>query len=595
MRKRTFLVSATIDFPDDCSRIVYTEELLSRLIGDLYAIGVRRIYWNFYQLDYWKQGFSSHQSASGQTLANLGDPLAVGCRLAHAQGMEFIAVIKPYENGMSSTRPHRDAEGQLRLGLPRIGGTVTFLDPWVMARPELRVRARAGDVPLGLERVPVQRIELRQKDMAPLRFGPENLEIWGSDDNCGFRKRDVAFAVSESVELCRRDVMDVLGNPVTRRGEPVRTLNLTGLNLLDPFIAVTTNLSCETGAFRNTAIEMIRAYGPGDQPLPIVVASHKAVWQRPRDFRAGDLEFDSGVGDVNVCLDVTNQGRVCPHCLEHGETDCIPQNPIFPDTPICRDGVIAFAKGRNAYVPASLCEAYPEVQDYWLSWVGQCLQAGVDGVDWRISNHSCWTNTPEIYGFNEPVLREYERRYGVNPDHAPYDPALVGALRGEFFDQFLQKVQRRLHAAGKRMHVHCEVESFRPDACQARWRTRPGNIHFNWQHWLQSGLPDEVTLMCVKYTPQQALSDPVGRELLGAARRAGVPVNLRHFIWTSRDGAVQAGRLEDAYRDDDVSGYNLYEAASFYDASALGPNGEFRYHAGLREAIRDKIRELSIY
>jgi hypothetical protein len=581
-----------VDFGDDCLSITFTEELLASLLDKMAWVGARRLYWNYTQPAYWALS-ADRRPSMRQTFTNLGDPLTAACRLAHARGMDFYAIIKPYETGETYAAPATDAQGQRPIGLARLGGIARRVDPFVMARPDLRVRGRAGDIPAGLERMPVTRIQLRQRDMTPIRIRPENLEIWASDDNIGYRKLEIAFQVSESIEICNRDVIDVLGNLVTPRGAKVRALNLAGLNLLAPFVAVTTNLDDNSGTFRNTAIEMLRVFGPGDLPLPIAVASHKSVWNTPRDFRVGHLAYDHGHGDFNVCLDVTNRRAVCPHCLERGICDCS-QNPIYSDSPICRDGVIAFAKGRNAYVGGSICEAYPEVQDYWLSWVGHCLQAGVDGIDWRVSNHSCWTDNPDIYGFNQPVLQEYERRYGVNPDIAPYDPTLLGEVRGDFYDQFLRRVKGRLDAAGKRMHIHLEVESFRPDAVQARRRTRPGNIAFHWQRWLREGLPHECTLMGVQWTPQQILTDPVGRQMLAAAAEAGVPVNLRHFMWTTRDGPTHAERLEYAFRDEAVAGYNLYETASFYDTRALGSDGALQYYPGMLEAIRDKVKELGI-
>ena len=53
------------------------------------------------------------------------------------------------------------------------------------------------------------------------------------------------------------------GDHVTSKGDSVRVLDLTGLDLQDPFIAVTTTFDDDEGTFANTAFEMVRAYGPG--------------------------------------------------------------------------------------------------------------------------------------------------------------------------------------------------------------------------------------------------------------------------------------------------------------------------------------------
>ena len=58
-----------------------------------------------------------------------------------------------------------------------------------MAHPEMRVRGRSADIPMGLEKIPIERIQLRQKDMSPVRIAPENIEIWTSDDNDAYGSR----------------------------------------------------------------------------------------------------------------------------------------------------------------------------------------------------------------------------------------------------------------------------------------------------------------------------------------------------------------------------------------------------------------------
>ena len=401
MKSDRFLISTLVDFNDDCMYFPFTTDLLGQLMDRLHWMGLRRVYWNYWQKGMW-EAFTDMLPGVEKSLENLGDPLPLARRMAHERGMEFYAVIKPFETGISHANPPGTPEAKQRPGLACIGGTYPWIDPWVTARPELRMRCRSADRPAGNEKVPVHRIQLRQRDMSPVRIKPENLEVWVSADNYGYRKLDVTFDVTETVETCPRDVM-VRGDaePVTRKGAPVRVLNLSGLNLVDPFIAVTTNFDDEEGSFRNTAEEMVRAFGPGGESLPIVVASHKAQWPQNiggpiRDFRTGGLEYDASLGQAEVCLDVTNERPF--------ETIWSPARSID-----VRDGVIALARGRNEYLPASLCEAYPEVQEYWLDWVGQCILAGVGGVDVRISSHVGMTNTPDMYGFNEPVAVEYQR------------------------------------------------------------------------------------------------------------------------------------------------------------------------------------------
>ena len=581
MSDRPFLLSALVDFPDDCSEITFTEDLLAQLIDRLHWMGVRRVYWNYYGPGHWPW-FVEHRPDGGTagTLDNLGDPMAAGCRMAHERGMEFIGVLKPYENGPSHATPRSVMLENGWIGLPGIGG-VYRVEPWTLARPEMRVRVREADLPVGLEKVPVTRIQLRQKDMTPVRITKENLEIWASENNDGYRKLDLEFNLSEGVDTCPHDVVEIDGNLVTSAGDEVRVLDISGLNLLDPFIAVTTNFTDRDGTFTNTAVEMVRAFGPDDEPLPIVVASHKAIWRIDRDFRRGDLEYDTGLGSATVRLDVSNSEASFENWLSRAE-----------DAP---DGVVAFAKGRNRHVSGSLCEGEPDVRTYWMEWVSDCIAAGVDGVDVRISCHSSWTDSPEIYGFNPPVVAEYERRYGINPDVEPYDPQLLADLRGDLYDRFVRAARERLTSAGLAFHHHVEIESFRPDAAPARTRSRPGHINFHWRGWLKNGLIDEVTLFGRQWPPERILADEFIQEMLDEINAHGVPGHLSLPVGISRqDGNRLADQIEIAYRSNQLGGYTMYESAAMYDRMATDAGGRLTFLPGLTEAVRDRSQQLGL-
>ena len=85
MKNDRFLLSALVDFPDDCNLVVFTPDLVENLIDRLHWMGVRRVYWNYYQKGMW-ENFADNSEATRQTLSNLGEPLALGCRLGMNEG-----------------------------------------------------------------------------------------------------------------------------------------------------------------------------------------------------------------------------------------------------------------------------------------------------------------------------------------------------------------------------------------------------------------------------------------------------------------------------------------------------------------------------
>ena len=588
--EHAFKIGVTIDFPRDCRRLAFDDSLLRTFIGRLNSIGIERIHWVYYSAGHWDT-LSRTAANVAQSLKALRQPMAAACRQAHELGMEFQAIIRPYQLGSShAVVPDQEEPGHF-TGIPCIGGAHVLLDPWIVARPELRVQGRRGSAGRSKLAAPITAIGLIQKDVSPCRLGANNIEIWTSSDNLGYSRRDVELIVEESVEMCPRDIFDADGKAITRRGEPRLVLALSGFSLPDPYILVTTNLSDFEGTFRNTASEIVRASGPGQRFARITVGSHKAVWNAPRDFRHGSLEFDAGHGDFEVCLDVNNAINLCPSCAQSRWQSCR-QLPIPDDESArCKDGVIAFARGMNDFLPAAPCEAYQEVRDYWMSWVGDCLLAGVDGVDLCLTSRGGWVNSPDQYGFNEPVADEYHRRHGVNPDVEAYDEALLGALRGEFLDQFLMMARRRLNAAGKRVSVHLEPDAFNSDAPLAKARMRPGRINYNWRRWLRGGLVDEVMLLAEGWTPEEILVDKTGEEMLLEADASEIPVHLGQSLWADRDPRGQADRLEYASSFRGLAGYNMADTSALYDREKVA-QGELAFRDGLTEELGKAIESL---
>ena len=569
-----FMLSAMCDFNDDCRNLTYDHALLGSMMDKLVWMGVRRLYWNYHQPGFFKLvgdgSFSEGRPNVNETLAILGDPLFAARKLAHERGLEFFVVIKPYETGITHTDPARSSKVIGMPGLPGIGG-VYEADAFTLAHPELRIRARTADIPTGLDSVPITRIQLRQKDMAPARVRRENVQIWTSADNSRYERKDVAFDLAESVETCPIDARGRDNVPVTGKGDEVRALNITGLHLLDPFVAVTTDFADEDGTFTNIVQEMVRAYGPDGAEIPTLAGSYHSTWRGERDLRSDDLTFDGGFGNMVTTLDA-----------DYSRLDS-------------KDGVIAVAKGRNEYMSGALCEAYPEAQEYWMSWVGECIASGADGVDVRVSNHSCWTNTPGIYGFNEPIAREYERRYGSNPDTGAYEPALLASLRGEYFEQFLRRAGTRTRAAGKAFQVHVELEStaFRDTEVPGRRQDYPGKLRLAWKRWLQNGLADEVTMFGRALFPGDAVQHPFYGEVADEARTAGAPTHYSHPVWKSSDPKEHGDWLEAVYRDGRVSGYTLYETAAM-SAGRRDADGALEFNPGYAEEIRSRASSLGI-
>ena len=587
-RREPFLLSATVDFPDDVGKGAYNLELLDQLMETLVGMGVRRIYWLYYgDVDpesYWAGTLFDYMKYGRQTLSNLGEPVQAAVPAAHRHGLELYAVLKPYNTGLSGTYPEGSPKAAA-TGITRIGGTLQQAIPFIERHPDTRVLRRPLVGPDDLHELPIRKIRLLKKDDSPTRIRAENLQIWASPSNYCYQHRSRVDRVQEEVVVADREVRDHYGNLITEKGAPVRALTIDGLDLQDRYILLTTDLRDAKGDFRNSAVAMVEAYGPGPDPLPIVVASHSAIWTQPRNFWSDGLEFDLGLGHYEIALDEDNQSS-------EGYT-------------WARGSCIAFARGKNTHLPCTPCEVYPEVQKLWLGWIDRLIASGADGVDLRLSHHGSLTDEPFEYGFNEPVLREYADRYGDTADGS-YDLERLSRLRGQHYTDFVREASRRAREAGRKMQVHLHAEAFRPNPCQGELMGFPANVSFQWQDWLKAGLLDGATLRTSWFEAiedpfggspdrsrlSKALGDPVVRDMLKMTGELGIPVYLNRYISRTIGIDEYVSDIETMSRDSRFAGFDLYEMANVVRPD---PEGSRLVPVESRlERIREVARKLGL-
>ncbi len=147
------------------------------------------------------------------------------------------------------------------------------------------------------------------------------------------------------------------------------------------------------------------------------------------DFRNCGVMFDEGYGVMATTLDAPSASG--------------------------RTGFIAYAAGRNKYLPTALCETEPKVQQFWMSCVEEMIAAGVDGVDFREENHSMQTDFPAEYGFNPVVLERCRGLEGNVLDN-------MAKVRGDAYTDFLRKCKDRLSASGSECVTTCNSTSSAP-------------------------------------------------------------------------------------------------------------------------------------
>ncbi|MDC0196890.1 hypothetical protein OAJ59_00170 [bacterium] len=596
-RTSPFILSATVDFPDDVIYGTYTPDLLDRMMVQLKEIGVTRIYWLYYgdvdKNSYWAGGNAGLDKPtfpySQQTFTNIGEPLKAAVPFAHDHGLEIYGVLKPYNGGAACTYPKAAAESGASAVLTRIGGPLMGAIPFLERHPDTRVRRRPVDAPIDLKTTTISKIRLLKRDASPTRVRGEDIQIWTSEGNFKYERKQIDFSVTEAVEPAPREVRNYYGDLVTEKGAPVRTLTIEGLHLSDRYIAVTTGLKGQ-GDFVNTAVGMVEAYGPEPDPIPVVVATRGAIWVLPRDFREYGLDFDCGLGTYETSFDDQNDQRD-----DSGDWKWM-----------LAGGLIAFARGKNEYLAGTPCEVYPEVRRLWSGWVQRIIDTGVDGIDVRISAHGSLTNESAEYGYNEIIIDEFTRKYGIAPTGNATDLSRLAELRGEHFTSFIRETSESIRGAGGKMQVHVHTEAFRPEPCHGQMMGFPDNIHFDWKSWVKKGLLDGVTFRTswfegledrpenppIRSRLVNALADPYTKESLDTLVDAGVPAYLNRYFQRSVGDEEYLSDLENIYGDERFAGFDLYEFAVMAHATPDGTG--LNSHEGRMEMVREKAKKLGL-
>lgn len=443
--RATFALDVCVDFLDDLSQAAWTPETLDAVMRYYRQNGVRRIHYIFaggFQGGFYdRRALEPHrpgvQAKIDRTHAQLGEFMPAFFAAAHDQGMQTVAVFKPFETAMGYTLPHGSAEARKWGKIPSLGGMLWWAMQFTAEHPELRMERNPADLPPDLDQRIVGRIVLRAEPGLPLRLAPERLRLWASADNGRYRPVDIRFRADTGPDGAQWLVADELA-------------------LRAPFLALT----CEPPSghtFGNRLADLFTVYDHAGRRLPMTLAFSKGRGIRS-DFRCDGFDFDSAGAT----------------CLE---------NFHWLDT----SRPLAFAIGHERYISGALCPAYAAVQDWWMSRIEQCIAAGADAVDIRLHHHNRALDWG-AYHFNEPVVRAFQDRHGVDIRTQPFDREALRCLQGSIYTDFLRRARRRLRQAGRAMHAHLEMRMYPP-----HWPTYM-EIRFPWQQWVAEGLVDAITL-----------------------------------------------------------------------------------------------------
>ncbi len=393
------------------------------------------------------------------------DLLAKAVQSAHAHGIEFFAVIKPFEDG--------GYPPLLPLTMPFPEGAVAFKDmrgicpvarPFASQHPCTSLQRRPGTAEC---RGPVKAIRLVKSNDQPTRINAEHLSIWTSSSNNDFQRYQGPVSFRESIEWRFRF-------PKWRQ---CRILAFEGLEIPREhgYILVRCSLADPGGDFSNENGNIIELVGPDEKILPHTLSSGPISWEDHKNFYHSELmkQLFRYLQLPEVQAEIRNTDKMHEHYQDYFsfyESDL----ELRDWTTLDQAGYVAAACGKPEYMLGNLHPIYPEVREHWLDLTRYCLDRGVDGIHFRVANH---TRSPEYwdYGFNEPVL---EAANGKT------DTATISRINGDAYTTFLRQARELVKSRGKTMGIHLNPLMIRPDD-RDRPPALPPNFEWQWQIWVR--------------------------------------------------------------------------------------------------------------
>jgi len=155
------------------------------------------------------------------------------------------------------------------------------------------------------------------------------------------------------------------------------------------------------------------------------------------------------------------------------------------------------ARDGKTYFEGLTSYAWPEARAWRVAQARELLDLGADGLHCSTSAHCRHlpnVHEDDFYGFEQPVVDEYRKRYGVDLRTAEdFDREAWHRIKGEFVNQLYRELAAECHGRGKELWVglqlgdytHFSADPYFGDHVVVRWR----NL---WRELVDEGIADAI-------------------------------------------------------------------------------------------------------
>ena len=542
--------------------IIYNDTFMNRTQLDnlhkcLVELGVTRHQWIIYTV------WSIHENHPYGI-----DILAEATKSAHAHGLEFYALIKPFEEcGFRPVLPHSLPFPKDAVAFKDIRGIKPLASPFAAKHVDMCLERRPETYEF---RGPVTAINLVKNNDKPTPVKADHLSIWTSAFNNGYVQYNGPVSFRESVEWRT-------GFP---RWKKCRILHLENLKLPNDHthILIKCSLSSESGEFNNTYGKIIELIGADGKIIPSTMSTGPISFETDNNrFYKSWLPKNHMVRYIEmpeVKKEVNNPEKMKAHYSDFYNYD---RYYITKTKSLVKDGYLAVVCGKPKYLLGNLNPVYPEVRAHWLEIVKYCLDRGVDGINFRVANHS---QNPEYweYGFNEPVLKAS----GGKTDYPT-----IRRINGSAYTQFLREARELIKSRGKSITIHIFSQMLAPDDRRGRLSYIPPNFDWQWKTWVDE-IADDLEFRGV-FTLQPWHIKQVLETIIETTTKANKPLHFQgDFHRMTFDGPNHRTQeeIDMVSNYPGVDGFCLYETHLF---TKMNKNSELKLSPNIKEIIKKYI------
>ena len=506
----------TVDFFDDMISVAWNQKMLRKFMEMNAQMGVKRINWLHHgdkEDGFWKDTGMPWQENFDETFKSMGNSyLKAAVQEAHRVGMEIFAIYKPFDMAIYG----HPVKGRVNSGkMPAVGGKLAPAYDYLIENRSILMCRRH------IEKIQPAKIILKTAKKLDLTHG---FHLWRSDDNrnyCLIEK--VVYPEADGLSV----VFDISSE--TAKFFAIESLSEKKVeNRIDSIVEVKSS--------NKKSLQYTLGLEPVKYRIKEQKNHHKTQFDIGEGFSVEGFMFDYLPG-------IPSAVPAADKCLER----------VFSLSDNDQN-VIGVSLEVNEYVPGAPEPAEPAAVEYWLHIIRKTLDCGVDGIDIRITNHNSILNWAE-YGFNQPVVDEYIKRYGINPRLEPFNKEKMRRLRGEFYTAFLEKAGQLVKGADRRFCLHIPDTAFGSPN-----KSTMMEIHWDWQEWLRKSIPDEITFKTIftdSVFSQEALS------LFKLCHDKEIPISVCPFLHAVPDLSNYLSRVKTL----GANAFIVYESATVWKAN----------------------------